>query len=72
MPKSKAAEKKVEKDAVVKPEENEAEKIIEIAEGDDALEDELIPGELEDEELDEDELGLDEEEVDPFKDKWEE
>ncbi len=70
MPKTKASPKKEEKKVTAKPIE-EAEKIIEIAEEDAVLDDELIPGALEEEES-EDEVGLDDEEVDPFKDKWEE
>jgi hypothetical protein len=71
MPKSKAAEKKEE--IKVKTPAEEADKIIEIAESDEeVLDDDLA---LADDTLDdaEDEEGaLDEEEVDPFKDKWEE
>lgn len=70
MPKSKTPEKKVEK-KVVKPA-DELEKIIEIDEEAKVADDlELIPGESEEDDPEED-GGLDEEEVDPFKDKWEE
>lgn len=68
MPKTKSVEIITEKSG------DEVEKIIEI--DDEAvkdLDDELIPGEIEDTEAEEeDDAVLDEEEVDPFKDKWEE
>ena len=70
MPKSKTAVKNIEKKPKVLGE--EPEKIIEIAEGEaEVLDDELIPGEVEGEDSEDDEV-LDVEEVDPFKDKWEE
>ena len=66
MPKAKSAEKKIKAPA------EEMEKIVEIDTEDKLLDDDLVEDEVEDAELEEDELGLDEEEVDPFKDKWEE
>lgn len=70
MPKPKSADKKTEKKVVAPTEETE--KIIEIDEEtkDDDLE--LIPGDISEDDPEDDELGLDDEEVDPFKDKWEE
>ncbi len=62
--------KKTEK-KVVKPA-DELEKIIEV---DTEIKDgelELVPGEVTEEESEEEEAVLDDEEVDPFKDKWEE
>jgi|GEM_PF-1442362 len=68
MPKSKSAEKITEK-GIPQPA-DELDKIIEIP-VDDGLE--LIPGgEEEDAELEDEEAVLDEDEIDPFKDKWEE
>lgn len=70
MPKSKTPEKKIEK-KTTRPVE-ELDKIIEIDEEAKMTDDlELIPGESEEDDP-EDDAGLDEEEVDPFKDKWEE
>lgn len=56
-----------------KTKETEVQKIIPVPLLDDDKEadPELIPGTLEDEEIDEDGV-LDDEEIDPFKDKWEE
>lgn len=66
MPKAKTTEKKVTKPA------EEAEKIIEIDTEEKVLDDELIPGESEGDDPEDEDGSLDEEEVDPFKDKWEE
>ncbi len=65
MPKTKELEKKTISPA------DDLEKIIEIDSEEKIMDPELIPGEEIDEELDE-EATLDDEEVDPFKDKWEE
>lgn len=74
MPKSKPAAKttdKTKKDPL-KPIEG-LEKIIEIDTEEKEADIELVPGEIADEDLEDDEEGgLDEEEIDPFKDKWEE
>lgn len=74
MPKSKSTASKSEK--IEKKPAAELEKIIEIEEADPAVavveEDELIPGELGGDDPEDDEAVLDDEEVDPFKDKWEE
>ncbi len=64
MPKAKKIEKKP-----VAPKEEE--KIIEIDTEEKEVDPELIPGEETDEELEDDAI-LDDDEVDPFKDKWEE
>lgn len=64
MPKSKKTEVKP-----VAPKEEE--KIIEIDTEEKELDPELLPGEEVEEELEE-EAALDDDEVDPFKDKWEE
>ncbi len=80
MPKTKSAEKTIEKMAGKKAESvpeiknlkqplNDLEKIVEIP-AEDALE--LIPGEVSEEDPEDEEAVLDEEEIDPFKDKWEE
>jgi hypothetical protein len=71
MPKTKTTAKKEEKKPIQKPVE-ELEKIIEIDEETKVDDLELIPGEASEDDPEEDEVGLDEEEVDPFKDKWEE
>ncbi len=68
---AKIPEKKVGNKTFPKPA-DELEKIIEI---DTEIKDgdlELIPGEASEEDPEEDEATLDEEEIDPFKDKWEE
>lgn len=65
MPKTKELDKKTISPA------DDLEKIIEIDAEEKIMDTELIPGEEIDEELD-DEATLDDEEVDPFKDKWEE
>ncbi len=70
MPKSKVADKKPEKEKIVKKPGEEADKIIEIAE-EDVLEDELVDGEDDLVDGEEDEAVLDPEEVDPFNDKYE-
>ncbi len=70
MPKTKTTDKKEEKK--IKGVTEEPEKIIEIAETEEVLDEELIPGEISEDDPEEDDAGLDEEEVDPFKDKWEE
>lgn len=71
MPKTKTVEKK-EIQEVRRPTE-ELDKIIDLEEvAEVPLEDELVPGESEDDELEDEDAVLDEEEVDPFKDKWEE
>lgn len=72
MPKTKSLEKTIEKSSEKKISKSldDLEKIIEIP-----IEDglELIPGEMTEEDSEEeDEAVLDEEEIDPFKDKWEE
>jgi hypothetical protein len=64
MPKAKKIEKKV---AAPK----EEEKIIEIDTEEKELDAEIMPGEETEEELEDDAI-LDDDEVDPFKDKWEE
>ena len=65
MPKIKGANKEVSKDS-------QGEKIIEVETEERDRDIELIQGEgTEDEELDDDSM-LDDDEVDPFKDKWEE
>jgi hypothetical protein len=66
---AKAPAKTVEK-KVAKPAEEE--KIIEIDTEEKILPDELIPGEDEGDDPEDDEAGIDDEEIDPFKDKWEE
>ncbi|MDP3962811.1 MAG: hypothetical protein Q8Q03_03025 [bacterium] len=65
MPKTKELEKKISSPG------DDLEKIIEIDTEDKVVDPELIPGEEAEDELDEDAV-LDDEEVDPFKDKWEE
>lgn len=66
MPKTKTIEKKVERPV------DDLEKVIGL-DADDKLGDlELIPGETEEDAEEEEEALLDAEEVDPFKDKWEE
>lgn len=65
-PKDKIVEKKISKPT------DELEKIIELDPEDKDADLELIPGEPVEEDAEEDEVGLDEEEIDPFKDKWEE
>lgn len=67
MPKAKISEVKNKKPAV----EIEKDKIIEIDTDEKEIDPELIPGEETEEEL-EDDATLDDDEVDPFKDKWEE
>ncbi len=69
MPKTKELEKKTGS-REAKPA-DDLEKIIEIDIEDKVVDPELIPGE-EIEAEEEDEAVLDDEEVDPFKDKWEE
>lgn len=75
MPKTKTTVKKPEKiveKKIAKPA-DEIEKIIEIDEEAKVADDlELIPGETETEDPEDEEAVLDDEEVDPFKDKWEE
>ncbi len=74
MPKTKSTAPKTEK--IEKKPAVELDKIIDIEEADPAVavveEDELIPGEVSGDDPEDDEAVLDDEEVDPFKDKWEE
>ncbi len=70
MPKIKPIDKKNET-KIPKPA-DELEKIIEIDDDTKVDDIDLVPGETEEEDAEDEEAVLDEEEIDPFKDKWEE
>jgi hypothetical protein len=66
MPKTKPTENKIQKPV------DELEKIIEIDEETKVDDIDLVPGVVEEEDTEEEDAVLDDEEIDPFKDKWEE
>jgi hypothetical protein len=66
MPKTKSTEKKIQKPI------DELEKIVEIDEETKVDDIDLVPGVVEEDDTEEEDAVLDDEEIDPFKDKWEE